>query len=106
MGLRFADPCQEDMYVEHLQEMPDGKLQPLTACGRYTRDHIRLDRRDLINWRQLKRQMAQELHILARAVSRLEAQFVADLDRVDQSQIRKEIETLNTQITRVSQRFL
>ena len=54
------------MYVDHLQEMPDGRLQPLTTCGRYTRDHIRLGRRDLLNWRQLRRQRAQELETFAR----------------------------------------
>jgi len=45
-GFRFADPCQEDMYVEHFQEMPDGQLQPLNNCGRYTGEHIRLNRRN------------------------------------------------------------
>jgi uncharacterized protein (TIGR02646 family) len=23
MGFRFADPCQEDMYIDHLREKPD-----------------------------------------------------------------------------------
>jgi HNH endonuclease len=30
-GFRFADPCQEDMYVEHLRESEDGSLDPRGA---------------------------------------------------------------------------
>ena len=104
-GFRFADPCQEDMYVEHFQEMPDGQLQPLNNCGRYTGEHIRLNRRDLLSWRRLKRQMAQDLQTLARAASRLEARFVAELDLGDQSQIREEIKALNDRIDRDRERF-
>lgn len=103
-GFRFADPCQEDMYVDHLQEMPDGKLQPLTTCGRYTRDHIRLDRRDLLNWRQLRRQRAQELETFARTATRLEALLSGEPDPVKQSQIREEIEALTARIA-VDQRL-
>lgn len=105
MGFRFADPCQEDMYFEHLQEMPDGKLRPLTSCGRYTSDHIRLNRSDLLNWRQLRRQMAQELETFARAASRLETLLVGELDLVKHGQIRKEIEALTARIA-LNQRFL
>ena len=85
--------------------MPDCKLQPLNNCGRYTGEHIRLNRRDLLLWRQLRRQMARDLQTLARAASRLEARFAAELDLVEQSQIREEIEALNAHIARVSQRF-
>ena len=34
VGLRFADPCEEDMYLEHLRESADGTLEYLTNCGR------------------------------------------------------------------------
>jgi len=104
-GFRFADPCQEDMYVEHFQEMPDGRLQPVNNCGRYTGEHIRLNRLNLLSWRQLRRQMAQELRTLAHAADRLEAALAAELDLTSQNQIREEIETLNIHIARVSQRF-
>ncbi len=71
VGFRFADPCQEDMYSEHLQEMPDGQLRPLTNCGSYSCEHIRLNRPALLRWRQEKRRMAEQLraldHILAAA---------------------------------------
>jgi hypothetical protein len=100
MGLRFADPCQEDLYAGHLREMPDGMLQPLTACGRYTRDHIRLERRDLLSWRRLRRQMGQDLLTFARAASRLEALLAAEPDLVVRGQIREEIDTLNDRISR------
>jgi hypothetical protein len=52
-GFRFADPCQEDMYAEHLlEDKQTGKLLPLSNCGRYTRDHIKLDRSALVKWRR------------------------------------------------------
>jgi len=105
LGLRFADPCQEDMYVQHLQEMPDGTLQPLTTCGRYTGDHIRLNRRDLLNWRQFRRQRMQELEMFARTASRLEDLLVAEPDLGNRSQIREEIEALAARIE-LNQRFL
>lgn len=63
-GFRFADPCEEDMYSEHLQEMPDGKLRALTHCGRYTCDHIRLNRPDLLLSRRDKRRAAVQLREL------------------------------------------
>jgi hypothetical protein len=86
------------MYVEHLQEMPDGRLQPLTSCGRYTGEHIRLNRQALLAWRQIRRQMAQELQVLARVASRLEALLAGEADPVKQSQIREEVEALTARI--------
>jgi hypothetical protein len=49
--------------------------------------------------------MAQDLQTLARAASRLEARFAAELDLCDQSQIREEIKTLNDRIDRDRERF-
>ena len=53
-GFRFSDPCTEDMYVVHLSERPDGKVDALTDCGSYTRDHIRLERPVLAEWRRTR----------------------------------------------------
>jgi len=51
-GVRFADPCSDDLYVHHLREREDGAVEGLTDCGRYSSAHIRLDRRDLRTWRR------------------------------------------------------
>jgi len=104
-GFCFADPCQEDMYVEYLQEAPDGKLQPLTNRGCYTSDHIRLNRRALLDWRQDRQQAAQDLESLARAASRFEGLLPANLGPVEQRRIREAIKTLKARIVRDGQRF-
>jgi hypothetical protein len=104
-GFRFADPCQEDMYVEHFKEMPDGKLQSLNHCGLYTRDHIRLNRPDLLAWRRLKLKQAQDLQTLASAADRLEVLLLAKASHVHQDQIREAITTLKARIAADRQRF-
>lgn len=55
LGYRFADPCEEDVYLVHLMEEPDGFLIALTCCGAYTRDHVRLNRWHLKDWRSKRR---------------------------------------------------
>ncbi|MGO9260462.1 MAG: HNH endonuclease [Bryobacteraceae bacterium] len=35
-GFRFADPCEEDLYVAHVEEAPDGTLRARTNAGAYT----------------------------------------------------------------------
>jgi len=70
-GFRFSDPCAEDMYLSHLQEGADGRLEALTNCGRYTRDHIRLDRPTLVEWRQARRVVSEKLPTLESALARL-----------------------------------
>src|ERR1017187_2572237 len=47
-GFRFADPCREDMYSEHLEETRNGALRARTHSGEYTCAHIRLNRSDLV----------------------------------------------------------
>ncbi len=63
-GFRFADPCEEDMYVRHLEERQDGTLRVQTNTGRYTCDHIRLNRPALLEWRRARRTIAADLPIL------------------------------------------
>lgn len=70
-GFRFADPCEEDMYTEHLEEIQGGELRPRTNCGAYTRDHIRLNRPDLMIWRQTRVQIAADLRVLEDIASRI-----------------------------------
>ena len=108
LGLRFADPCQEDMYAEHFEEMPDGTLLALTNCGRYTGAHIRLNRPGPRNWRRQRRRMAGELQIITHAVSRLEALIAVEGGLLKQQQLRQlriEIETLKDRVARDRERF-
>ncbi|MGO4882798.1 MAG: HNH endonuclease [Bryobacteraceae bacterium] len=104
-NFRFADPCQEDMYVEPLREMTGGQLLPLTNCGAYTRDHIRLNRQSLRDWRQFRQRTAAELQTLTRTVERLELQFLLEADLANRRQIREEIEALNKRIARDREQF-
>ncbi len=61
-GFRFSDPCAEDMYITHLSEDEDGRLEAVTPCGQYTVDHIGLNRRqDLVRWRQTRREVRLDI---------------------------------------------
>jgi hypothetical protein len=66
-GSRFADPCVEDPYVDHLREIDGGGLEELTPCGVYSNAHVRLDRPELKAWRSLRRQARDDLPVLIAA---------------------------------------
>lgn len=54
-GFRFGDPCQENIYEKHFQvDERDGSLRALTNAGRYMKEHLRLDRRQLKKYRQMQ----------------------------------------------------
>jgi hypothetical protein len=61
--------CAEDMYVVHLSERQDGKLDALTDCGRYTRDRIRLERPVLAEWRRTRRAALEDIPVLEAALA-------------------------------------
>jgi 5-methylcytosine-specific restriction endonuclease McrA len=86
-GFRFADPCEEDLYVTHLEEAPDGRLRTLTPVGDYTCQHIRLNRSGLLAWRQQKRMLqalGEEMRLL----------LEIKLESVLQDELRQKIATL------------
>jgi hypothetical protein len=64
-GFKFGDPCKEDLYEKHFQiDKRDGSLRALTNIGQFTKDHLRLDRRQLRKHRQRQieaRQKCKEL---------------------------------------------
>jgi len=64
-GFEFGDPCKENLYEKHFQiNERDGSLRALTKIGQYTKDHLRLDRRQLQRHRYRlieARQKCQEL---------------------------------------------
>lgn len=71
-GVRFADPCVEDAFVDHLRERDDGTLDELTACGSYSSRHIRLDRNELQRWRRLRVEARGDLPRLIQVAQLLE----------------------------------
>lgn len=71
-GLRFADPCAEDLYLTHARERPTGAVEPLTRCGIYTVRHIRLDRDEIRRWRRLRDQAREDVPRLTAVLRMLE----------------------------------
>jgi hypothetical protein len=47
----LADPCDDDVYRDHLRLGRFGDLRPLSNCGAYTRDILRLIAAYLVKWR-------------------------------------------------------
>ncbi len=60
-GFRFADPCKEDIFKEHLREDVLGNLWALTQCGEYTKEHINLNRIELVVWRRERRNLITDI---------------------------------------------
>jgi hypothetical protein len=104
-GFRFSDPCEEDMYVDHLEERQDGTLLARTKCGDYTKSHIRLDRLDLRVWRQTKRQIAEELPILRALAGKLQDIFAIESDPFVRDDIQLKLIALERVIHRQRQLY-
>ena len=67
-GYQFADPCETDMYQEHLAVQPDGTVSPVTPCGAYTARHLRLNRRELVAWRRERSWLLAELETVKETI--------------------------------------
>jgi hypothetical protein len=106
-GYRFADPCVEDLHLDHLQERADGGIDGKTACGTYSSAHIRLDRPELRRWRRLRKQAQEDLPKLremdamlkllvafSRGTDReeVEGQLAALARRIEESRLRFSID--------------
>ena len=63
-GYCFADPCAVDPYQEHFGLDVDGELRPYTKVGKYTIEHLRLNRRQLVNHRQEQENALAQCRIL------------------------------------------
>lgn len=68
------------MYEEHLRELQNGSLEALDNCGRYTCDHIRLNRPDLVLWRQWRIEVSRDVRVFKEMQRYLEGRlaFVSD----------------------------
>jgi hypothetical protein len=86
------------MYSVHLRERTGGSLEALTNCGRYTQQHIRLDRPALLNWRQARRAVLEDIANLESALKRLEDLASAEADDVKKHQILLEVAGLQYRI--------
>lgn len=93
------------MYQQHLRELDDGNLEPLTNCGHYTRDHIRLDRQDLLSWRVLRRQVAEDLTRFETAKVRLAQALSLVTDPTKKNEILEEIATIESTVRRSRGQF-
>jgi hypothetical protein len=93
------------MYEQHLRELDDGTLESLTKCGHYTRDHIRLDRQDLLTWRLLRRQVAEDLPRFETAKARLTQTHSLVTDPTKKSEILEEIAAIESTVLRWRKQF-
>jgi hypothetical protein len=104
-GFRFADPCEEDMYIEHLEEIQGGELRPKTNIGAYTRDHIRLNRPDLIMWRQTRMQIAAELRAFEDIAVRIRGLMDMASVGAEREKMQEEVGVLEASIARLRQQY-
>ena len=73
LGRAWADPCLCDVYVDHLRELPDGRLQPLTPVGEYTAEHLLLNLRPyLVVWRRERSQLRADVEYSMTVIAKLE----------------------------------
>lgn len=93
------------MYLDHLRESDDCNLGSLTNCGRYTCEHIRLNRLDLLNWRRLKRQVADDLLRFETSKIRLEQALSSMTDPAQQAKIHHEMAAIETTVLRWRDQF-
>lgn len=70
-GLFFVDPCREDLYARHVRIRSDGSLEPLTRCGAYTVEHLRLYRKTLRICREQRLSILREIRRSRRLIRAL-----------------------------------
>jgi hypothetical protein len=92
-GFEFGDPCKEDLYKKHFHiDKRDGSLRALTKIGQYTKDHLRLNRRQLRRYRYMQIEAMQRCQELRSAllVPSLPVSWVANAQKV-LNQIEREL---------------
>jgi hypothetical protein len=100
-GFRFADPCQEDMYLDHLRVEPkSGELRSLTNCGKYSCLQIRLNRPDLREWRRVRRLVSEKVQQWEGIASQLDLLLNNQADPDKRNDIRVQIEAIRWDIVR------
>ena len=88
LGYMWPDPCACEVYREHLRELDNGMLEPITPAGIYTTENLMLNLRPyLVSWRRERRQLVDDIDASLRIVSRLEGEGGAGLGAVNQKQL-------------------
>lgn len=104
-GYRFADPCAEDVYRDHLREQPDGDVEAITKCGEYSRAHLRLGRPDVRQWRVRRRAAQAALTGLGELLGMLMMLDRGSADEADRTEIERNIACLGALIEDTRDRF-
>ena len=104
-GARFADPCVEDPYLDHLRETEEGGIEELTPCGVYSNDHIRLSRSELRTWRLSRKQARQDLPLLRALEQDLREALSGFPGEIEQQAFQTELSGLARRIEDIQLRF-
>jgi len=104
-GLRFAEPCEEDIYEVHFGEQDDGYLKSLTLCGDYTITHIRLNRLHLVRLRLRRREGRAKIREVRMLIVKLEAKLT-DVEPDQQQNITRELELLKDYLQILNEQFV
>jgi hypothetical protein len=103
-GFRFVDPCEEDPYAVHLQEAFGGIVDALTNSGRYTSDHIRLNRPDVKDWRLRREKARRDLPRLEALAEMLDA-LRSTLDSAAGSEASQQLKAVREYIDELRRSF-
>jgi len=89
-GFYCVDPCQEDLYTEHTEEQDDGILHHKINAGRYTVEHLRLNRAFFQTMRKNRREARAKVTALLSKLTSLQQQSYASVDLINtiEAQIR------------------
>jgi hypothetical protein len=104
-GFRFVDPCEEDPYGLHLQEAHGGIVKALTNAGRYTSDHIRLNRPDLKDWRLRREKARKDLPEFEALAERLEG-LQSTLDSASEKEASRQLRAVREYTDELRRSFL
>jgi hypothetical protein len=94
------------MYVDHFKETADGGLEALTNCGRFTHDHVRLYRPELVEWRRAKRIASEEVATFEKAVENLKILASRDTNILKRESILQQVAALQRRIQSDREQFL
>jgi HNH endonuclease len=104
-GYRFADPCEEDLYVTHVEEVSNGMLRARTGVGDYTCQQIRLNRVSLLEWRREKRQILSNLNVMETITREIGLQLEIALAPAARDELLQKLAGLDATIARLRRRY-
>jgi hypothetical protein len=97
-GLRFADPCKEQDYGVHFVENEDAELMPLSPCGQYHVQMLRLNRPHRVARRRERNEVAAHLAEALSLIEHLEQDVPTLQERELIGYLRREIERLSSEL--------